>query len=379
MLPTTFLKLVFASILSVASAQSDEDTPELPPGDLVNGVTSAVGQAIIDIIAGNAVGQNDTLGPVPGPDQAETDPCYVWYDIADQLYDLMSNDDGTCNDFARAAIRMVFHDSGTWASSLAAEGMDYGGSDGSLFLFAEYQRPENDGLEDAVNQIGELAASNGVGVADMFIFAGATGVVTCPLGPRMRTWLGRIDATQPSPMNLLPSAFDNGTFLINLFQDKRISPHDLTALVGAHSTSKQFTTNLTQLGFSQDSTPGTWDVDFYNETQFAPLPGVFQFPSDLSLLQTDETRVEWLLFVGNQEHWNEDFAAAFLRLTLAGVNNINDGLFECTDALPANVGPDEIEAEILDTDKRDVRDTDRRSKRSGEKFRPARNRRWGRK
>lgn len=139
-------------------------------------------------------------------------------------------------------------------------------------------------------------------------------------------------------MNLLPSGFDNGTFLINLFQDKRISPHDLTALVGAHSTSKQFTTDTDPsiIGFSQDSTPGIWDVDFYNETQFAPLPGVFQFPSDLSLLQTGETRAEWLLFIGDQEHWNEDFAAAFLRLSLAGVNNINDGLFECTDALPAS-------------------------------------------
>jgi len=261
--------------------------------------------------------------------------------------------------------------------------MDYGGSDGSIFLFAEWQRPENLGLEDPVNQLGELAASNGVSVADMIIFAGATGVVTCPLGPRMRTWVGRADATKPSPMNLLPSAFDNGTFLIELFNDKRISPHDLTALVGAHSTSRQFTTNTTasMIGLSQDSTPGTWDVNFYNETQFAPLPGVFQFPSDISLLNTDETRAEWLLFIGDQEHWNEDFAAAFIRLSLAGVNNINGvgdaGLFECTDALPANIGPDEIELEILDTDKRDL--GDRRSKRQGEKFRPGRNRRWGKK
>lgn len=139
-------------------------------------------------------------------------------------------------------------------------------------------------------------------------------------------------------MNQLPSAFDNGTDLINMFQDKRLSPHDLAALVGAHSTSRQFNTsaNATEDGFSQDSTPGTWDVNFYNETQFPPLPGVFQFPSDVNLLNTPESRAEWVLFVGNQLHWNEDFAAAWIKLTLAGVNNINEGLYECTNALPAS-------------------------------------------
>lgn len=139
-------------------------------------------------------------------------------------------------------------------------------------------------------------------------------------------------------MNQLPSASDNGTFLINMFNDKRISPHDLAALVGAHSTSRQFntSTNRSEDGFSQDSTPGTWDVDFYNETMFPPVPGVYQFESDLNILNTPETRAEWVLFVGDQLHWNEDFGEAFIRLTLAGVNNINDGLYECTNALPAS-------------------------------------------
>lgn len=52
--------------------------------------------------------------------------------------------------------------------SLAKAGQDFGGADGSLYLFGEWLRAENEGLEESVLTIGELAQSNGVGVADMF-------------------------------------------------------------------------------------------------------------------------------------------------------------------------------------------------------------------
>jgi hypothetical protein len=44
--------------------------------------------------------------------------------------------------------------------------------------------------------------------------------------------------------------------IISLFEDKTIQPHDLAALLGAHSTSQQFVTDRTKAGFGQDSTPG---------------------------------------------------------------------------------------------------------------------------
>lgn len=63
--------------------------------------------------------------------------------------------------------------------------------------------------------------------------------MTCPLGPRVRTFVGRRDsATMPEP-NLLPDARDSADKLISLFQAKTISPNGLVALVGAHSTSQQ--------------------------------------------------------------------------------------------------------------------------------------------
>jgi hypothetical protein len=67
---------------------------------------------------------------------------------------------------------------GTWSSSLAAQGQDFGGADGSIYLFGETKRPENHGLESITAQLGLLAKLNGVGVADMIQFAAAHAVVS---------------------------------------------------------------------------------------------------------------------------------------------------------------------------------------------------------
>lgn len=74
---------------------------------------------------------------------------------------------------------------GTWSKKLAKEGMDFGGADGSLYLFQESNRPEDLGLEDIAVFLGELAQANNLGVGDMIQFAASVAVITCPLGPRV--------------------------------------------------------------------------------------------------------------------------------------------------------------------------------------------------
>jgi hypothetical protein len=44
---------------------------------------------------------------------------------------------------------------------------------------------------------------------------------------------------------------------------------------------------------------------------------------------------EWKSFVGNQPHWNEDYAKAYFRMSLNGVKNLKD-LKDCTRTLPAS-------------------------------------------
>ncbi|KAF1851474.1 class II peroxidase [Cucurbitaria berberidis CBS 394.84] len=90
--------------------------------------------------------------------------------------------------------------------------------------------------------------------------------VSCPLGPRVRTYVGRKDATKAAPDGLLPSVHAPADDLVALFADKTISAHDLTALLGDHSTSTWKSVDSSKAGFPQDSTPGVWDVNYYNET-----------------------------------------------------------------------------------------------------------------
>jgi hypothetical protein len=168
----------------------------------------------------------------------------------------------------------------------------------------------------------------------MFQFAAAHATVTCPLGPRMRTFVGRKDATQAAPEGLLPAAKGPGSdseSLKALFADKRIPPFDLVALVGAHTVSKQSFYNPANAGSPQDSTPGVWDTTFYLDTLVAQFPiddTVEIFDSDVNISQDAALVQEFSGYANAQNDWVEHFSRAYLRLSLTGVNNIND-LTEC--------------------------------------------------
>lgn len=355
-----FLRLLLIGLVTVCNGQVDEDQSEPLPGDLHTlGVISPTANAIALILSQDSTGQNATKGPIPATKEEAAFPqCFEWYGISAQLTALFNATDGSgCTDLARAAIRISFHDAGTWSQNLSTQGQNFGGADGSIFLFQEWQRSENAGMQENIEILGQLAQSNNVSVADMIQFAGSHAIVTCPLGPRIRTFVGRKDATQPSPMNLLPSAFADGDSLVNLFQDKTISAHGLTALVGAHSTSRQFLTNTSCIGCSQDFTPAVWDVRFYNDT-LNPLSAedsefVYKFPSDVNISNQGQARSEWLLFSFNnteagdpQNHWDEDFSEAYIRLGLLSVMNINADITECTDALPGGIGDGQAEPPV---------------------------------
>jgi hypothetical protein len=88
----------------------------------------------------------------------------------------------------------------------------------------------------------------------------AHAVVTCPLGPTVKTFVGRVDRSTANPEGLLPNPRDNADNLVRLFQEKGISPGELAALLGAHSTSRQFEFDPPRTGAAFDSTPGIWDV-----------------------------------------------------------------------------------------------------------------------
>lgn len=230
-----------------------------------------------------------------------------------------------CNGFAGAAVRLGFHNAGTWSKLTG-----FRGADGSLILANETTRGENNGLQDIVGVMQVWYNSYkqyGVGMADLIQMGATVATVVCPLGLRIRSFVGRKDSSTPNADGLLPNVFSDADTLVKLVEDKTIRAHSLAALVGAHTTSQQRFVDPSRAFDPQDSTPRVWDVKFYSQAtgKTAVPKRVFKFPSDLAMAAHPKVVDEWREFAGSegQSHWNEDFAREYIRLSLLGVNNTN--------------------------------------------------------
>jgi hypothetical protein len=113
--------------------------------------------------------------------------------------------------------------------------------------------------------------------------------------------VGRKDSSNAAPNEmLLPgNATLSADAIISSFADKGFSAPDVAALVGAHTSAKQFNVDPTKAGEPQDRTPGVWDVDFYSDTTTKPA-GVFVFQSDSNLAADPRSGPTFKSFVGQQ-------------------------------------------------------------------------------
>jgi hypothetical protein len=224
----------------------------------------------------------------------------AWTLVSQDLTKLFVQANGQCSPDARAAVRTAFHDCGTWNK---AQG-NTGGCDGSLILSPiENARVENRGLQDISQKLRTIATARGVGIADIIAYAGAHATVSCPLGPTVKTVVGRKDNAAPAPNEgLLPgNATLDASTIISLFADKGFSAPDVAALIGAHTSAQQFFVDPTKAGSPQDRTPGIWDVDYYSDTATqAHPPGVFTFQSDISIANDPRSGPTFKSFIGQQ-------------------------------------------------------------------------------
>ncbi|KAK0662792.1 Low-redox potential peroxidase [Lasiodiplodia hormozganensis] len=250
----------------------------------------------------------------------------VWNDVASELRGWFLDGEG-CSDDARAAIRLAFHDCFA------------GGCDGSIILAKEYTREENAGLENFSVKLAPLAEQYDVGTADLVQFAGAQAIATCPLGPRVAVKVGRADNDIPSEAGQLPSATASASTLIGQFEAKGFSSTDLIALVGAHSTAKQFFAKPEKAGLSMDSTPGTWDTKFYTQTSLGTAP--VSLDSDVNLSKDLRTIVQWSSF-SSQAVWSAAFVSAFNKMSVLG--NDAGSLTDCTNVINAATSKRDIKA-----------------------------------
>ncbi|KAF2421800.1 heme peroxidase [Tothia fuscella] len=245
----------------------------------------------------------------------------VWTQISADLTKLFVTG-LTCNDNARAAIRGVFHDC-----------FPQGGCDGSLALFPEeLSRSENSPMTATMNALKALAVKHNVGVADMLMFAGSHAVISCPGGPKTTTYIGRTDATGPAPTGQLPAHDVPAAAAKARFAAKGFSSQDLAALIGSHSTSKQFLVDPKRAGASQDSTPGIWDILYYGQLILKLAP--FSFIADKNLLADADTGKYMKTFSVSKRSWDDAFAPAMAKMELLGPEFTK---VDCTGALPRSL------------------------------------------
>jgi hypothetical protein len=196
--------------------------------------------------------------------------------------------------------------------------MSYGGADGSILFNTEIRRPDNAGLEEIVDQMRswyQQWAPYGAGGADLIQMGASVATVVCPEGPRMRTFIGRIDSQTEPPTGLLPDVNGDINQIIRLFEDKTIRLNGLIALVGAHTTSQQRFAVPSRAFDPQDSTPGVWDTLVYSQVAnlASTPPRVFKFQSDMRLSSHPRGRNAWLAFAdrqSGQQRWNDVSSAS---------------------------------------------------------------------
>ncbi|KAJ7676522.1 heme peroxidase, partial [Mycena polygramma] len=299
---------------------------------------------------------------IPTKANAKNAVCKPWYDVRDaimgDLYKGMfqhshSNASltikpGRCGDLARASVRLAFHDAGPFSLDLQRKGLPNGAADGSMLTDSnEVKRGENSGLGPIVAALTPLPAQFNVGPGDVLHLAGVLGVLACPGGPQIKTYVGRALPKNIAPDNLLPNPNSPVKVLTDRFADMGFSIREMMALMGAHSTAKQRFVVPALAGETLDSTPDIWDVRFYSETQQATAapgirchymltalrdPGTFRLNSDVNFSHNATTQQDYNRFVGKQSDWGREYADAHLKMSLLGIDQRS--LTDCSEILP---------------------------------------------
>ncbi|KAJ7142486.1 heme peroxidase [Mycena epipterygia] len=280
-------------------------------------------------------GGDDGGNGIPTVANAKNPLCKPWYAIRDAIMGGIYQ--GRCGDSARASIRLAFHDAATFSLALKAAGQPNGAADGSMLTDPnEVLRPDNNGLQTIVGLLRPLPAQYNVSDGDILHLAGVLGVLACPGGPVVNTYIGRTEPKNIAPDGLLPNANSPVKVLTDRFADMGFSIRELMALIGAHSTGKQRFVNTAVAPSSFDSTVDIWDVRFYSETQNSTTaPGTFKLNSDVNFSHNATTQKDYNRFVGNQDNWASEYAAAHEKMSLLGLDTST--LTDCTEILPQSI------------------------------------------
>jgi catalase (peroxidase I) len=281
------------------------DIATLPPSAL-----SAAGKDIKSILSGHGYATDEKsqyADKVPALNSPECgkDRCCVWKHVADELFsEMWDAAAGMCTDLARGAIRLGFHDAGAWDKD-----QTFGGADGSILLSDEITLPENKAMTPTGNRLKamyEKYKGSGITMADLIQTAAKVAAVSCPGGPRIRMFVGRVDNSAQNTRGLLPPPTMNASDIIDLFAKKSITPAGIVALIGAHTASRGHISRDSEEVKPQDTTPGIWDTKYFIEVSSSSPPAdILRFNSDISLAGDPVTGPWFKKFGNNKGAWDK--------------------------------------------------------------------------
>ncbi|TBU54991.1 manganese peroxidase isozyme precursor [Dichomitus squalens] len=282
--------------------------------------------------------------------RASSEACCVWFDVLDDIQENLF-DGSQCGEETHESLRLTFHDAIGFSPALFRQGkFGGGGADGSIMHFADIETNfhANGGIDDIVETQRPFAIAHKVSFADFIQFAGAVGVSNCAGGPRLQFLAGRANTTQPSPDLLVPEPSDSTDAIFARFGDAGFSPAEVVALLASHSVAAQDHVDPTIPGTPFDSTPSSFDAQFFVETLLrgtlfpgngsnvgevlAPLGGEFRLFSDANIARDARTACEWQSFITDHGSMVRKFEAAMAKLATVGQNP--RALTDCSEVIP---------------------------------------------
>jgi len=297
-----------------------------------------------------------------GVNTATNAACCAFFSLRD---DLLANlfDEG-CSEEVHESLRLTFHDAIAFSPMLTAQGQFGGtGADGSPILFPDIEPNfhANLGISDAVDFLTPFLDNHNVTAADLVQFAGALGVTQCQGAPALEFLAGRPNAQQVPPDGLVPEPQDTVDSILARFADAGgFTSDDVVSLLVSHTIARADHVDATLNAAPFDSTPFTFDTQFFLETQLrgvgfpgtggnqgevqSPLPltvgdqvGELRLQSDHNFARDSRTSCLWQSFVTDQRKMASMFAEAFKKMAILGHNR--EDLVDCSEVLPPPAAP----------------------------------------